>query len=104
MPAPSRDLIRGIPLFAETDEKFLDELAKEFNERTYKPGDLIAEEGERGRTFFVIESGEATVHGQGRHRGSRVSVARLQLQTDRREPSGDDLGTARGVGAARSRR
>jgi CRP/FNR family transcriptional regulator, cyclic AMP receptor protein len=61
MPRPSRDLIRGVPLFAEADEKFLDQLAEEFNERTYAPGDLMAEEGERGRTFFVIERGEATV-------------------------------------------
>jgi CRP-like cAMP-binding protein len=61
MSAPSRDLIRGVPLFAETDEAFLDRLAEEFNERTYAPGDLIAEQGERGATFFVIESGEATV-------------------------------------------
>ena len=61
MPPPSRDLIRGVPLFAETDEKFLDRLAEEFNERTYAPGELMAEEGERGRTFFVIESGEAAV-------------------------------------------
>ena len=61
MPAPSRELIRGVPLFAETDEKFLDRLAEEFNPRTFAPGDLMAEEGERGRTLFVIESGEATV-------------------------------------------
>jgi CRP-like cAMP-binding protein len=61
MPAPSRDLIRGVPFFAETDERFLDRLAEEFNERTYAPGELMAEEGERGRTFFVIESGEAAV-------------------------------------------
>lgn len=61
MPAPSRDLIRGVPLFAETDEKFLGQLAEEFNDRTYAAGDLIAEEGERGRTFFVIETGEAAV-------------------------------------------
>jgi CRP/FNR family transcriptional regulator, cyclic AMP receptor protein len=66
MPPPSRDLIRGVPLFAETDETFLDQLAEEFNQRTYAPGELIAEEGERGRTFFVIESGEAAVlvHGK----------------------------------------
>jgi CRP/FNR family transcriptional regulator, cyclic AMP receptor protein len=61
MPPPRRDLIRGIPLFAQTDETFLDRLAEEFNPRTYASGDLLAEEGERGRTFFVIESGEATV-------------------------------------------
>ena len=61
MSAPSRELIRGVPFFAETDDKFLDRLVGEFNDRTYAPGDLLAEEGERGRTFFVIESGEATV-------------------------------------------
>jgi CRP-like cAMP-binding protein len=61
MPAPSRDLIRGVPLFAETEEKFLDRLAEEFNSRTYAPGELMAEEGERGRTLFLIESGEAAV-------------------------------------------
>ena len=61
MSAPSRELIRGVPFFAETDDKFLDRLVGEFNDRTFAPGDLLAEEGERGRTFFVIESGEATV-------------------------------------------
>ena len=45
----------------EADETFLDRLASEFNDRTYAPGELLAEEGERGRTFFVIESGEAAV-------------------------------------------
>jgi CRP-like cAMP-binding protein len=61
MPLPSRELIRGVPLFAETDDTFLDRLAEEFNERTYAAGDLMAEENESGRTFFVIESGEAAV-------------------------------------------
>ncbi len=66
MPGPSIELIRGVPLFAEADEKFLDRLAAEFIERTYAPGETITEEGEAGRTFVVIESGEATVtvHGQ----------------------------------------
>jgi CRP-like cAMP-binding protein len=63
---PSIELIRAVPLFAEADEKFLDRLAGEFIERTYAPGETITEEGEAGRTFVVIESGEATVavHGQ----------------------------------------
>ena len=65
MPTPSRDLIRGVPFFAATDDAFLDRLAEEFNSRTYAPGDLMAEEGERGQTFFVIETGEATVLVQG---------------------------------------
>ena len=58
---PSHDLIRGVPLFAEIDETFLDRLAGEFNDRRYAAGELLAEEGESGRTFFVIESGEAVV-------------------------------------------
>jgi len=61
VPAPSSELIRGVPLFAEADEKFLDRLAGEFISRTYAPGEAITEEGEAGRTFVVIESGEATV-------------------------------------------
>jgi CRP/FNR family cyclic AMP-dependent transcriptional regulator len=66
VPGPSTELIRGVPLFAEADQKFLDRLADEFIERTYAPGEPITEEGEAGRTFVVIESGEATVtvHGQ----------------------------------------
>ena len=66
MPDPSIELIRGVPLFAEADAKFLDQLAGEFIERTYASGETITVEGEAGRTFVVIESGEATVtiHGQ----------------------------------------
>jgi CRP/FNR family cyclic AMP-dependent transcriptional regulator len=66
VPGPNIELIRGVPLFAEADEQFLDRLAGEFIERTYAPGETITEEGEAGRTFVVIESGEATVtvHGQ----------------------------------------
>jgi CRP-like cAMP-binding protein len=66
VPAPSLDLIRGVPLFAEADDRFLEQLAGEFMERTFAAGDTIAEEGEVGRTFIVIEKGEVTVtvHGQ----------------------------------------
>jgi len=66
VPDPSLDLIRGVPLFAEADESFLQRLAGEFMERTYAAGETIAEEGEAGRTFIVIERGEVTVtvHGE----------------------------------------
>ena len=66
MPAPSIELIRGVPLFAGADDVFLERLAGEFMERTYAAGETIAEEGEVGRTFVVIERGEVTVtvHGQ----------------------------------------
>jgi CRP-like cAMP-binding protein len=82
MPAPSHELIRGVPLFADADEKFIDRLAGEFIERTYAPGETIAEEGETGRTFVVIESGEATVtvHGnEVRRLGSGDSFGEMAL-------------------------
>ena len=66
MPTPSVDLIRGVPLFAAGSETFLERLSGEFFERTYSAGEAIAEEGESGKTFVVIESGDVSVsvHGQ----------------------------------------
>ena len=69
MPPPSLDLIRGVPLFAAADDRFLEQLAGEFMERTYTAGQTIAEEGEAGRTFIVIESGQVTVTVHGREVG-----------------------------------
>jgi CRP-like cAMP-binding protein len=69
VPQPSIELIRGIPLFAEADDRFLERLAGEFMERTYAAGETIAEEGEAGRTFVVIERGEVTVTVRGREVG-----------------------------------
>jgi CRP/FNR family cyclic AMP-dependent transcriptional regulator len=67
--APS-DLLRRVPLFAELDDRHLDRLADEFSKRTFAAGDPIATEGEGGRTFFVIEDGQATVSVGGREVGS----------------------------------
>ncbi|MDX6511251.1 MAG: family transcriptional regulator, cyclic receptor protein [Gaiellaceae bacterium] len=61
MATPSTELIRGVSLFAQADDAFLERLGGEFIERTYKAGETIAEEGESGKTFVIIESGEATV-------------------------------------------
>jgi CRP-like cAMP-binding protein len=60
MAAP-KELLRSVPLFAGLDDKHLDQLADEFSKRTFSPGDTLTSEGEGGRTFFVIEDGEATV-------------------------------------------
>ena len=65
VPPPSAELIRGIPLFAELDERSVERLAGEIIERNFEPGQEIAHEGEGGLNFFVVESGEAkvAVHG-----------------------------------------
>jgi CRP-like cAMP-binding protein len=58
---PSRDLIKGIPLFADLDDSAADTLASDFIERYFAPDEVIAKEGESGLNFFVVEAGEAAV-------------------------------------------
>jgi CRP-like cAMP-binding protein len=64
---PSLDVLRAIPLFATADDAFLERLSADFTMRTYAAGETITVEGESGRTFLVIDTGEATVtvHGEG---------------------------------------
>jgi CRP/FNR family transcriptional regulator len=65
MAKPTPDLLRNVRLFSDLDEKDLESLAEEFNERRFSAGDKIALEGEGGLMFFVVESGEASVEVQG---------------------------------------
>jgi CRP/FNR family transcriptional regulator len=65
MAKPTPDLLRNVRLFSDLDDKDLESLADEFNERRFAAGDKIALEGEGGLMFFVVESGEATVEVQG---------------------------------------
>lgn len=69
MAAPN-DLLRRVPLFAELDDKHLSRLADEFSKRVFAADDTIAAEGEGGRTFFVIEEGQAAVSVGGREVGT----------------------------------
>ena len=61
MSQPSVDLIRGVPLFSELDDKTAERLAGEFIERHFDVGAAIATEGQDGLNFFIVESGEASV-------------------------------------------
>ena len=65
MAKPSPKLLRNVRLFSGLDEKDLESLSEEFNERRFSAGDNIALEGEGGLMFFVVESGEATVEVHG---------------------------------------
>jgi CRP-like cAMP-binding protein len=69
MPPPSIELLQGVSLFAGGSDAFLKKLAGEFFERTYRAGEPIAEEGESGKTFVVIESGDVSVSVHGREVG-----------------------------------
>lgn len=70
MAQPSVDLLKGVPLFADLDDKTLSSLAAEFIERHFDAGAAIATEGQDGLNFFIVSSGEATVTVQGRKVGS----------------------------------
>ena len=65
MSKPSTELLRKVRLFSELEEKDLESLGEEFNERRFSAGDRIALEGEGGLMFFVVESGEASVEVHG---------------------------------------
>src|SRR5688572_31383275 len=70
MAKPSPELLRNVSLFSGLDDRELDSLADEFNERRFAAGDSIALEGEGGLMFFVVESGEASVEVGGQEVGS----------------------------------
>jgi CRP-like cAMP-binding protein len=61
MAKPSPELLRKVRLFESLEDKDLESLAEEFNERRFQAGHAVALEGEGGLVFFVVESGEATV-------------------------------------------
>ena len=66
MSKPSTELLRNVRLFSDLDERDLQSLSEEFNERRFSTGEKIALEGEGGLMFFVVESGELSVevHGE----------------------------------------
>ena len=66
MSKPTPALLRNVRLFSDLDERDLESLADEFNERRFAAGDKIALEGEGGLMFFVVETGELSieVHGE----------------------------------------
>jgi CRP-like cAMP-binding protein len=70
MAQPSADLLRGVSLFADLDDKTLSSLAAEFIERHFDAGTAIATEGQDGLNFFIVSSGEATVTVKGEKVGS----------------------------------
>jgi CRP-like cAMP-binding protein len=78
MSKPTPALLRNVRLFSDLDERDLESLADEFNERRFSPGDKIALEGEGGLMFFVVESGELSVevHGEPSRRWGRLRVRR----------------------------
>jgi CRP-like cAMP-binding protein len=60
------ELLRNVPLFSGLERKDLRDVASTMKERRFAPGHVLAEEGQSGVGFFVIEEGEAKVEVGGR--------------------------------------
>ena len=55
------ELIKGVPLFSKLKKKELEDVAHIADELDLPKGKVMAEEGDRGREFFVLLEGEADV-------------------------------------------
>jgi CRP-like cAMP-binding protein len=66
----SPQVLKNVPLFAELDDRELEQIAATMRERRFSAGDTVTQEGAGGAGFFVVEQGEADVSVDGQPRGS----------------------------------
>ena len=66
----SSAVLKSVPLFAELDDRELEQIAATMRERRFSAGSTVTEEGTGGAGFFIVESGDADVTVEGEHRGS----------------------------------
>jgi CRP-like cAMP-binding protein len=64
------EALRQVPLFANLDEKDLDQLSRQMHERRFPEGAEVTTEGATGAGFFVIAEGNADVSIAGEHRAT----------------------------------
>jgi CRP-like cAMP-binding protein len=57
----SVNLLKSVPLFSSLGSKHLKTLAGSASQMTYKPGDVIVKEGQKGVGFFLIADGQVTI-------------------------------------------
>jgi CRP-like cAMP-binding protein len=55
------ELLHNVPLFSGLERRDLRDVASTMKERRFAPGHVLAQEGQSGVGFFVIEEGEAKV-------------------------------------------
>ena len=64
------EALKGAPLFAELDERELEQLSRQLHERRFSEGADVTSEGAGGAGFFVIAEGNAEVDVGGARRAS----------------------------------
>ena len=67
MTAPIESL-RNVPLFANLEDRDLEQLSKQLHERRFAEGTEVTTEGSTGAGFFIIADGNANVSVGGEHR------------------------------------
>jgi CRP-like cAMP-binding protein len=60
------ELLRGVPLFADLDDRSLQAVAVLAREQTHAPGEVLMLEGEPGDEFYVIVDGTVRIERGGR--------------------------------------
>ncbi len=55
------ELLRRMPLFAELDARQVQLIASRMRHRDFQANEVLMQEGQTGRTFYVIESGQVQV-------------------------------------------
>ena len=61
MASEATQLLQNVALFSGLDPRELETIARTVHERTFAPGETVAEEGQGGVGFFVIREGNAKV-------------------------------------------
>lgn len=61
MPGAPVDALQRVWLFGDLNKRELSQIARLFKLRKFPAGETVIKEGSGGGTFYVIESGEATV-------------------------------------------
>ena len=66
-------VLQRVPLFVGLTTQQFRMVARLFKKRNYARGEIVINEGSSGATFFVIESGEASVTVRGRKKATLKS-------------------------------
>ena len=81
------DLLAGVPLLSGLDRKHLEQLGRDFSERTFPAGSVVVREGDdHGVGFFVVAEGEGVITIGGKevgHVGPSSYFGEVALVSDR---------------------
>lgn len=78
MTSAERSMFRSIPYFSSMSLADMDQVLDQAVELTFPPGSLLVREGQPGRTFYVIKSGEVEICQQTANYASAATAAAAQ--------------------------